>query len=30
VAHLHEKLEEIREDFRLRLEQIEQAILKTR
>jgi uncharacterized membrane protein len=26
VAHLHEKLDEIREDFRVRLEQIEQAI----
>ena len=28
VAHLHEKLDEIREDFRVRLEQIEQAISK--
>ena len=28
VAHLHEKLDEIREDFRARLEQIERAILK--
>jgi len=28
VAHLHEKLDEIREDFRVRLEQIEQAIAR--